>query len=533
MANFAALINSQLNEFFDNGRVEVGLEVGADPGLSQVNYIRIPDVMAVGITHGGKGGTARSPSPTPSVVPGSSSSGKAKASTGVTAAPPKSDASTSDWVMVHEGRYYWAMTTDEVSFTKGQEVLNLKSNKPQSWAEEIRAFVAANSGHVKEDELVEDQVLKAHAIRYWAVKAGFVASSKLREYEAVANPGADALRAVPDSTVRYIAGYAGQALTACVARTASWRKTNHATGGGNDGIASGLPRRWMAKEGMWSTDQDRARASVANRKATTAFYIATHAVSVHNALALTLPTDAHHWCILKATYGLINIWDVKESARLRLAPRTQVAGTAMVTDAVEVVRMLISEGYTPLLSNVGLLRNLRLAHERVSNEGMRAAVYAGWFFNGHPTGVQPTQFNQKSTSYAPLVGELGVIATKFYRGQTISDSPSLANAAGTMASAADQTKWAQLARYKAGTISESTMRAFGRLSGAASGALVESIASDDDTRVRKAVEDYSALLATHAADFHVAVYAQPSADQVIAGKAAADARAEEIARLAV
>ncbi|CAF1514231.1 unnamed protein product [Adineta steineri] len=39
----------------------------------------------------------------------------------------------------------------------------------------------------------------------------------------------------------------GNAWTACAARTTSWKKSNHATGGIP---AIGLPRRWMQKENI-------------------------------------------------------------------------------------------------------------------------------------------------------------------------------------------------------------------------------------------------------------------------------------------
>jgi len=291
----------------------------------------------------------------------------------------------------------------------------------------------------------------------------------------------------------------------------------------------------MQKEEMWSRDADRTRAAKQNRDYTTAFYIATHAASVHACLALMAPDDKHHFAIIKGSYGYIANWDVKESAKLRLTPRTQVAGAAMVTDAVEVVKMLVSEGLSPILTNSAAIPNLWRQYQRVRDEGMRCAVYASWFFNGHPEPetVTKIEFNQKEASTAALIGELGTVATKFYRGTTIGESPALANASSQMAIAADQTKWAQLARFKTGAVSETVIRAYGRLSGAMAGDVVDGIASDDEARVRGAIATYTTHLAAHAAQYGVTVFTPPDADRVVAGSASADARAAEIVKATV
>jgi len=540
MALTAAQIDAHLNALLANGRVEVGLEVGADPGLSPNEYIRIPKIMAVGISGTIEGATDLSTSPPK--APGSVAGGKGKdKDSGRTSSLGRADKKVSvknpgksEWMMVFDSNIWDANTSDGITFTQGGVLHDAIGETPQSWNAEIRAFIAVNSAHICADEFDDDTVSKIHAIRYWAVKAGFVAGAKTAEYEEVDDPTQEAINAVPAARVQFVSGYTGQALTACVARAASWRKTNHATGGGADGLATGLPRRWMSKEGLWSKDADRSKSIAANKKNTTAFYISTHAAGVHPILALLAPEDRHHFAVIKKKYGFIRQWDVRESAKLRLTPRTQVAGAAMVTDAVEVVKMLITEGLTPFLSNANAITALHAAYQIVSKEGMRVAVYQGWYFGGHPDPTRTTrvQFNQKDPGTAALIGELGVVATKFYSGTTISESPALSNAASQLAAASEQTKWSQLARFKASAVSVSTLAAYGRISGASSGAIIDAMASKEEPTVVKAVATYTSALESHATLFGITTFQTPNADLVWKNAELADARAEEIAKLA-
>jgi hypothetical protein len=542
MALTAAQIDAHLNALLANGRVEVGLEVGADPGLSPNEYIRIPAIMSVGIIGSAEPPHKSSPPKAPGSVIGGKTSDKGKekeAASGRTSAlgttrTTVTNPGDSEWMMVFDREIWDAPTRDGITFQQGGVLYDVVGATPASWNLEIRSFIAVNAAHVRADEFDEDTVSKIHAIRYWAVKAGFVAGAKTAEYVEVDDPSAEARAAVPADRVQFVSGYTGQALTACVARAASWRKTNHATGGGADGIATGLPRRWMSKEGLWSKDADRTKAMAANKKHTTAFYISTHAAGVHPILALLAPEDIHHFAVIKKKYGFIRQWDVRESAKLRLTPRTQVAGAAMVTDAAEVIKMLVTEGLTPFLSNASAIAALHAAYKLVEKEGMRVAVYQGWFFNGHPDARVATRisFNQKDPATASLIGELGVVATKFYSGTTISESPALLNAASQLATASEQTKWSQLARFKTSAVSVSTLAAYGRISGASSGMLVDNMASKEQDVVTKAVTTYTDTLDAHAKLFGIDTYSKPSADLVWKNAALADERAEEIAKLA-
>jgi len=499
-----------LDNLVANGRVEVGLEVGADPGLNPVDYVRIPHGMAT-----------------------VSSRDRHSKGKGKDTATPEGEG-TVQWVMVHEGKAYTATRGNDGRFTRGAEDNGFKFAKPSDWASEIALFIAANRGHVREDTITEEQAKYVHAIRYWGVKSGFITTPHSSEYIITDEPQKEIVDQVLPEEIEFVAKYAEQSITACVARAASWRKTNHATGGGANGIATGFPRRWMQKEAMWSSDPDRIKSDVANRKATTAFYVATHAVSVHAVLALLVPNDTHHYGIFMKKYGAIRNWDVRESTQVRITPRTQVAGAAMVSDAVEVVKMMISEGIAPLLSNANSLQALRTTYSIVEAEGMRAAVYANWFFSDHPNKDQVSRvpFNQKSSEISSIIGELGVVATKYYRGTAIAASPALANAASQLAGANEQSRWASITRAKQSSVSTAILSAYGRLSGATGGGVVDSLASKDEDKVRQAVADYNSLTTRYAGWFNVSTFVKPTSEEVIASMSVADARAEEIAKLA-
>jgi hypothetical protein len=85
---------------------------------------------------------------------------------------------------------------------------------------------------------------------------------------------------------------------------------------------------------------------------TSAFYIATHALSVRAVLALMAPVDNSHWIISDPYMGLIPKWDVGQSAVVRMLSKTQVAGTALVIDAIVVLKMLLLKSLAPLLQNI-------------------------------------------------------------------------------------------------------------------------------------------------------------------------------------
>lgn len=517
MATEKVRIDRFLTSLVSNGAIEIGLEVGADPGLSEGEYIRIPRLMKVGFVASERPNEV---SDTATVTGKPDDKGKGKEYKG-------------DMVYLNDNKYYAAVDDGTGRYARGARLTGVRANDPASWTDEIKAFIAANEGHVREPDLTPSQVLYAHCIRYWSVKAGMVVTSKSREYVEVADPSADKIAAVPDSSVSFVAERMGQALTACSARVASWRKSNHATGAGGSGLAAGFPRRWLAKESIWTEGSDRARVDAANRQATTMFYIATHATSVHGGLALMVPADKHHWAVLSPKYGLMKSWDIRESTAIRLTPRTQVAGAAMVTDAVEVAKMMVSEGLSGILTNAGSLQRLATLAATVATEGMRVAVYAKWFFDGHHEDITRVPFNQKDPAASALIGELATVAVKFYAGTTISQSPSLANASSQMATPADLAKWASIARAKSGAVSATVLAAYGRLSGASAAKTVEDLASKDEAVVRTAVATYQGTIDTHAQIFGITTYTRPSADQVVSAMAAADARADEIAKLAV
>jgi len=485
-----AALNKQLALVFQNGRGEAGLEVGTDPGLPTGEHIQIPKCLI-------KRWVA-----TREETPGSPQATDPEVSSGE--------------VFVHNGELLEA----NADGTAGKRLYNFKIASPSY--SDVRKFVAANQTHIRDSEFSESQHKWIHATRFWSVVAGFVATSKSTEYVEVEDPADDAIPDSVDDIAQFIVAYAGNAWTAAAARATSWRKSNHATGGD---IATGFPRRWLQKEQLWPTDRDRNRQLAAARQVTSAYYVATHASSVHAVLALMAPKTAEHWAKINPKYGIILGWDVKESALIRMAPNTQVAGVAMVTDAVVCLKMLVREGLAPLLESFSQHAALAAAHELVESSGMRAASYARWFLDGHPRGISPVSFNQKDSTYAELVGELGAVATTYYKGSTIGESPALENAAKQMAPETARQTWSSLSKAKKSMAPTEMFRVYGRIKGASTSMTATSMLSTDEAERTSAVDQYNHHLATIATAFKVASYPEVKKESIEANAEAADAQA--------
>jgi hypothetical protein len=489
-----ARLNTALGLVFANGRGESGLEVGADQGLSPGEHIQIPACLV-------KRWVAN-----------------IEATAG---APSASDPEISSGdVFVHGGEIYQCKTDGTI----GARLYNFRIDRPS--IDDVRKFVAVNLTHIRDAELSDKQVKWVHSARFWAVVAGFVKTSKSREFVMVADP-----TTIPDSVneiAEYIVTSSANSWTASAARATSWRKSNHATGGD---IATGFPRRWLVKNEFWTTDRDKNKQDRENKNATSAFYVATHASSVHAVLALMASEDDDHWAKINPDCGLFPSWDVHESARVRMTPKTQVSGVAMVTDAVVTLTMLIKEGLAPLLEGYSQHAALATAYDSVKVNGIKVATYAGWFLDGHPNGNTRVQFNQKDASFAELIGELGLVATTYYRGSTIGESPALLNAAKQLGSTTAKGAWTALARAKTSISPLETLRVYSRIKGASASLTARQVLSLDDAERTTAITGYNSNLTTIATAFNVTSF--PSVDKatVDANAASADEQAKAMAAL--
>lgn len=94
------------------------------------------------------------------------------------------------------------------------------------------------------------------------------------------------------------------------------------------------------------------------KQKTSAFYIATHALSVHIISALMALSDTNHWAIFDPSSGCILDWEVGLSTSVRMTPKDQIAGAAFVIDSIVVLCMLVSEELKSLLSNIRQLDSL-------------------------------------------------------------------------------------------------------------------------------------------------------------------------------
>lgn len=468
-------VNKRLSAFFVNGRAEVGLEVGADQGLDPIDYIQIPKSFQKAWAYRivGTGNYTRTATDNTLSLNG-------KAGWHVVTDDSKR-------VIVVEGRKF-ARAKDSVTGT-GDEVDDIYVDSHTY--DDVRRFIVANTGHIRDAELQVDQIYWVHAIRFWATVTGLVTGSKQDEFTYVENPTGDLSSA--DSLVERVLGFQNEAVTAVAARATSWRKSNHATGGD---IATGFPRRWLSQMKWWPIAGDRTNNMPIWRQLTNAFYVATHAAATHNTLALMAPTDEGHWACIDPRCGILLNWDIRESTSLRIAPKTQVAGTAMIVDAMVTLRMLIGEGLAPLLESISQWRALKSQFDLVEKGGVRVASYAAWFLEGHPKALTKNSFNQKESACADLVGELAAAARRYYSRSTIGESMALDNAMNQMATETAKNRWTQLAREKTSSTNATAIRAYRRITGASSGRAIANLASDDNDTVVAAVAEYNTLLET-------------------------------------
>jgi len=479
-------LNAKLTAIFSNGRGEAGLEVGSDPGLSPNDYVRIPNRMV-------KKWAARLVDPKDAGDAGINDFTKhAKWSGDCGRMEGKDGWVTKGKICVWKGNLY-IQDHDYTGPTESEDEMYdyslIDEFHVESFTyEDILAFVTVNVGHIRDDEFTDAQKVWIHACRFWAVTAGFVATEQSKEYILVDNPSS--IDPFAEENLATIGDYSANGWTAAAARATSWRKSNHATGGD---IVQGFPRRWLQKM-VYMPDlagASRGDYTTAMRRITSAFYVATHAASPHAVLSLMASSDEAHWSIILPEYGLIQSWDVSESARIRMTPKTQVAGAAMVTDGVVVLRMLVKEALAPMLNNQDQIPALMASYKQVEAHGIRVATYAKWFLRDHPGLVKAVDFNQKDESHAALIGELGLVATKYYEGTTIGKSGALDNAAKQYGEETERQIWSSLARQKSGASAATIAQAYGRIKGASGQASLSGLVSSDEVEVRSSVAAYN------------------------------------------
>lgn len=518
-ANPAADFAAAVRRLYANGRGEAGLEVEADPGLSAADHVAIPECMvappavlftaaewpAAWSTNEFHTALAAAPdaaaraavvAPAPNTAPNREARGDTFAAT----------ATRDGWFVVDGVRMVGV---------DGAAEPRMEANVHGTWFA-IEEVVARDPTYEQAREFYDANVASANrymdnpndatlhwtiATRFWNVVAGLVTTTKSREWREVPNVGAAALSAESEDFAEFCQSFAPNAWTAATARTSNWRKTNHATGGRP---AVGFAKRWLQKMGYWTAAADRNQAARESLAATTAFYWATHPVSVHAVLTLMVPADEHHWAEISARYGLITAWTLHESARVRMVPHSQIAGAALVVDSLTVLESLVKEGLSPLVANIDQLGPLIAARAEVETEGMRCAVYARWFFEGHPANIRPVQFSQKDNAHANLTSELAIIATRYYANSTIGQAAALINAAQNSGDEAARTTWTAINNARRTAGGAQVQRTVARIRGASAAGAVATLADPDVDTAAGGIGLYNAAVAAHAAALHIA-----------------------------
>jgi len=480
--------NARLAALAHNGTMEVGLEVGTDPGLAADEYIQIPACLQ-------KAWAGRLE---PSEVSRWDALPTADQHTGWAAVGANQEARNPTFTAAAQAARVGWVTCDEAVRHEGHVYARIGGRLWQLaevvvdpvTVDDCVSFITVNLGHCRDSLFNDEELNRVLAIRFWAVITGLVVTNKNEEWVDVANPTTPAANA--DVRAAFVLGYAENALTAAAARATSWRKSNHCTGGT---IASGFPRRWLVKEDLWSTNSDRQARNDARAQATTMFYVATHGISVHAVLANMAPSDDHHWVQFQPKYGHIAEWDVKESTTVRMHPRTQVAGAAQVADAIVALKTLVSTGYAGALQFLNQAQPLMAAFNLLEAQGMRCATYARWFFDGHPLAVVRESFNQRDPAFHDLVQEIAIAITLLYPTATISASMSLRNAASQSGNEAAKTLWSAIAATQHQAQQGVIMTALERIVGSSATGSLVNIASGDAAQVRQGVATYNQQMA--------------------------------------
>lgn len=220
-------INAQLKALFRNGRTEIGLEVGADAGLSPDEFIQVPRSMQKrwAVRSVGPNNYKRQPDDGFSDVV--NKRGWVEGSAGGAA------------IAVHKGKY---MLVSAPSANKPPSpVDDVCVDEPT--IDDLRRFILVNQAHIRANAYDTSHIDWVHAVRFWSTVTGLINTTKSTEFTMVDDPTDDL--APFNVLAQQVLVMREVALTAAAARVTSWRKTNHATGGD---IASGYPRRWLQKK---------------------------------------------------------------------------------------------------------------------------------------------------------------------------------------------------------------------------------------------------------------------------------------------
>lgn len=474
-----SIINGQLTYLYSNGKGEVGLEVGADAGLGTNDYIQVPDCMKkkwaakVNLVEYNK--IFKPLKNIKEYIKGS-------------------------YAKDYRGEPGW-VTEGLIQIVGIAKKVKIVSSEGDHWVEiseihvdpmtasDMAAFYTVNIGHIDDDCIGDEHHMWVHAVRFWSVAGGLVMANNNKEYSLVPTP--KEMHPRSSEFCSFAINYSANAWTACAARTTSWKKTNHCTGGTP---AIGLPRRWMQKENHWKVGLDIAAQRKSDVKVTSAFYVATHAVSVHAVLAQFAPSDDDHWCTVDPSYGMIFKWNILESIKVRMVPRDQVAGTAMVVDSLVVLRMLTSDGLAPILEFSNQAENLVSAYNEVKSNGMVCGVYKSWYFDGYPGTVRNSAFSQRSHQYFDLINELAIVAVKFYMGSTIAQSPTLQNVARQSSYESIKANWASAAQVKHELATGDLIKVIGMIRGVSGAPIVKKLLSDVVDDQTRAVGEFNAKL---------------------------------------
>ncbi|TLD08129.1 hypothetical protein PspLS_11978 [Pyricularia sp. CBS 133598] len=424
-----------------------------------------------------------------SISPAEEGNGQDEEGAEIPNSPPEEMVNVSNEVVtIHRGSHY-------VHHNGRSAKVSLWSPNPTS-QKTIKAFIAANAGHIRADEIGQENVLWVHAVRYWSVVAGMVDSNSSSEFVEVEDPDAEAIKEVSPAHSSFVYNYPSQAFSALAAKGVRWRNSGDVAA---NLMATGWVRRWLESMGYWSNNgrfthvrSSRDANDDCNARASLAFSVATQAAGVHPILAMLAPDDDDHFASVRPRWGILHYLHVNVASRFVMTDKLHVADTSMVVEAVGVLARLVAECKVGLIKHAEQVRALLDAYESIKTNGIKVAPYSSWFLEGHPAGNQPVPFNQKSPKFSALVGELAAVAVRYHT----AIPAALLAAEAQLCLPYDRDRWTVLGRVRSETSNDVTVEGKGDL---LAPRIVQAWFKEKDGSTESCASDISSTIAAHAA----------------------------------
>jgi hypothetical protein len=289
----------------------------------------------------------------------------------------------------------------------------------------LEHFVTLNRTCLEQAGATHEQLILGLAGRYMAVAMGLGTplDDDNTEWQWTANPVGPAAADVEGIINEMMTkDTLSKGLLLVCARAVSFMLTNHATGTSE---GAGFMRKVMEQVDFVPRGANRQTRINATTVAHTAF----HPIDVKTTLARLYPNDANLWGVFRPNAGVIETLTATASLRLRHTTPISIAGTALVTDAVAVLRVLAANSIHYALKHMAQMGALLTAYDNVQVRSMRCGIAAHWWVKNNTFGLIAEPIDQRSTDYYDLICELATAIINFSSTNSLRESPALIAAA--------------------------------------------------------------------------------------------------------